>query len=257
MRTLKNLLVSFDYIIEYLKSKNPQKKKSSKSKKQATVSQQNKESPEVPIMTNNIPPLKANIDPTQMIMMLVNEVNILKASMAQLSEEIKVNPNQGQIKVELPPDIMTLDNIRVNPCPKKVFSNTQNPELVKVQSLIRGVLVRQRLKKYKFQEYCVTKIQAWIKGYLLRKKQKALKALSKKTECKKCKKNEEEIISLRKEVAELKSTLKEYAKIGAQHEKALKYLFSQIKILAEAKHPRTEDKRSSKKGKSNKESDFE
>ena len=156
-------------------------------------------------------------------------------------------------KGALPSYILTLTSMNVSKITKKkVPASDKEQNIVKIQALIRGALVRKRLTKYRFQQYCIKKIQAYIRGFLARKKHKdeVVKEKEKekaktpaKAECEKCKKYEEEISELKEQIKELKTAVDECTKAKEQHEKALKYLFTQMKTLVGHVDPANEGKK--------------
>eukprot|EP00357_Protocruzia_adherens_P007005 CAMPEP_0115037552 /NCGR_PEP_ID=MMETSP0216-20121206/42869_1 /TAXON_ID=223996 /ORGANISM="Protocruzia adherens, Strain Boccale" /LENGTH=513 /DNA_ID=CAMNT_0002417759 /DNA_START=506 /DNA_END=2047 /DNA_ORIENTATION=+ len=113
------------------------------------------------------------------------------------------------------------------------------PGVIKMQTLIRAYLVRKRYYRYKFQHFCITKIQAAMRGHLVRKNPRIKKLL--KNRFRHGARNEyyeREIDRLQKYVSLLEVQVEELTKTKNQHEKALRYLFEQVNSMRQASTPR-------------------
>jgi len=220
-----NSLVTLSYIyLEYLKYgdvlPNKVKKKTlepSIKKVHNPPQQTNKE------QTLTYPQAPSNV--MQLISNLYKEVDMLKKA----TTVILMSNKPKTIKQELPSYIITLEQIGVSEVKRPSYKTKKDFNAIQLQKLIRGYLVRHRLTKYRFQQYCIRIIQSWIKGHLTRKRLKG----SKGSVCNDCKKNEAEINKLKDEVKEMQIKLNECMKGKEQHEKALNYVFSHIKNLVE------------------------
>ncbi len=110
--------------------------------------------------------------------------------------------------------------------------------LTKVQALIRGLLVRKRFNLFKKQQSSIVRLQSWFRGQLTRKKLEEqgvwTKLREKKEEllcCKKCKETEKEMLMMMQKISSMGEEIEENKKQKTQHEKALRYLFEQVAQL--------------------------
>lgn len=148
---------------------------------------------------------KVSAIPQQMVQKLQAEIDELKITFSRSfkqqsaqKKESKQHPNK--LKAKMPNYILTLKSIGTAPLKTKVQPTLKNIHVLKIQALIRGAIVRRRMTKYRFQQYCIIKIQSHYRGHLVRKHKHNKEKANIHPECEKCKENCLEIVKLREQV---------------------------------------------------------